>query len=254
MAKAEKSPAPVKQPARSAHDSKSLPLRHVAIIMDGNRRWADRRGLPRLLGHKEGVKALKRLVKHVSERNLEYLTVYAFSSENWQRGRDEVDYLMQLFNEVLKHELDELARAGSRLTFIGDLPGMPADLQLGLQNAMRKTAGNSGLNLQVALNYGSRMEIAQATRRIVREVQEGRLSESEITTDTLSQYLYTANLPDPDLLIRTGGEMRLSNYLLWQSAYAELYVTDIMWPEFTPAHFDTAVDSYKARQRRYGGD
>jgi undecaprenyl diphosphate synthase len=241
-------------PAGSAHDTKTLPLRHVAIIMDGNRRWADKRGLPRLLGHKEGVKALKRLVKHVSAKKLDYMTVYAFSSENWQRGREEVDYLMQLFNEVLRHELDELAKAGARLQFIGDLEGMPADLQAGLNRAMEKTADNPGLRLQVALNYGSRLEITRAVQRIAQSVKEGKLETAEITAETINAHLYTQGMPDPDLIIRTGGEMRLSNYLLWQAAYTELFITDKLWPEFTPAHFDEAIEEYSNRQRRYGGD
>lgn len=250
---AETHKAPARQTARSSQENtEPVPLRHVAIIMDGNRRWADKRGFPRMFGHKEGVKALKRLVKHVSERKLDYMTVYAFSSENWQRGRDEVDYLMQLFNEVLKFELDELAKGGAKLTFIGDLDGMPDELQTGLYGAMKKTALNTGLNLQVALNYGSRLEIAQAVQKIVRSIQSGDLSETEITPELIDRYLYTSGMPDPDLMIRTGGEMRLSNYLLWQSAYTELYVTDVLWPDFKPEHFDAAVENYTLRQRRYG--
>lgn len=221
--------------------------------MDGNRRWADKRALPRFVGHKEGVASLKRLVKHVTQLGLEYLTVYAFSSENWQRGREEVDYLMQLFNEVLKHEIDELARGGARLTFIGDLKEMPADLQEGLQRAMEKTKSNGGLNLQVALNYGSRLELTQAVQSIAERVAAGELKPADITTDLISAHLYTASLPDPDLMIRTGGEMRLSNYLLWQSAYTELFVTPALWPDFTPKDFDDAVADFTARQRRYGG-
>jgi undecaprenyl diphosphate synthase len=222
--------------------------------MDGNRRWADRRGMPRLLGHREGVKALKRLVKHVSRRGLEYLTVYAFSSENWQRGREEVDYLLQLFNEVLKTELDELAKAGARLRFIGDIAGMPPELQSGLKNAELKTVNNNGLKLQVALNYGSRLELTQAVRQLAAQVQRGRLQPEEITAEMIDASLYTAGIPDPDLMIRTGGEMRLSNYLLWQCAYTELYVTDVLWPEFTAAHFDAAVKDFAGRERRYGGN
>jgi undecaprenyl diphosphate synthase len=225
----------------------TLPLRHVAIIMDGNRR-----SLPRFLGHKEGVGSLKRLVKHVTQRHLEYLTVYAFSSENWQRGKEEVDYLMQLFNEVLKHEIDELARSGARLKFIGDIAEMPPDLQAGLQRAMDKTRHNTGLRLQVALNYGSRLELTQAVQALAERVASGELNPSDITADMISANLYTAGLPDPDLMIRTGGEMRLSNYLLWQSAYTELYVTSRLWPDFTPADFDEAIADFAARQRRYG--
>jgi undecaprenyl diphosphate synthase len=234
--------------------SAALAVKHVAIIMDGNRRWADQHRMPRLLGHREGVKALKRLVKHVTARHLEYLTVYAFSSENWQRGQEEVDYLMQLFNEVLKSELKELAKAGARLRFIGDLEGMPPELQAGLQSAVEQTKNNSGLNLQVALNYGSRLEIASAVKKLVAEVKAGKVTEDEITPELLARYLYTVDIPDPELMIRTGGEMRLSNYLLWQSAYTELYVTPIMWPEFGPKQFDDAIASFEQRQRRFGGD
>lgn len=253
MRKAKPAQVQTSKHTNGAPDS-ALPLRHVAIIMDGNRRWADQRGLPRFLGHKEGVQSLKRLVKHVTQRKLECLTVYAFSSENWQRGKEEVDYLMQLFNEVLKHEIDELAKSGARLKFIGDLSEMPADLQNGLRRGMQKTEHNNGLNLQVALNYGSRLELTQAVQTIARQVAAGKVSPSEITTEMISENLYTAGLPDPDLMIRTGGEMRLSNYLLWQSAYTELYVTTRLWPDFTPADFDAAVEDFSARQRRYGGD
>lgn len=247
-------PADATASAKGIDKSEVLPLKHVAIIMDGNRRWADKRGLPRFFGHKEGVGALKRLVKHVTRRGLQYLTVYAFSSENWHRGQDEVDYLMQLFNEVLKHEIDELARGGARLSFIGDLSQMPADLQQGLEQATVKTASNTGLWLQVALNYGSRLELTQAVRKIAQRVAEGSLKPEEVTQELISENLYTAEIPDPDLLIRTGGEMRLSNYLLWQSAYTELYVTPTLWPDFTAADFDTAIVDFSARQRRYGGD
>lgn len=243
----------IRPSAPEAADAK-LPLRHVAIIMDGNRRWADKRKLPRLLGHREGVNVLKKLVKHSKKIGLEYLTVYAFSSENWQRGKDEVDYLFDLFAEVLRDELEELASNEVRLRFIGDLDGMPADLRTGLHKAMERTRNNPGVNLQIALNYGSRWEITQAMREVAELVARGELTPADITPETIDAHLYTKQLPDPDLLIRTGGEMRLSNYLLWQSAYTELYVTPIMWPEFTPAEFDKAIAEFSARQRRYGGD
>lgn len=235
-------------------DAATLPLRHVAIIMDGNRRWADKKRLPRLWGHREGVQTLKRLVKHVSKRKLSYLTVYAFSSENWQRGQEEVDYLLELFGQVLKDELDELSAAGVRLRFIGHLDGMPVKLQTDFRTAMEKTKGNQGLNLQIALNYGSRLEISQAIQKIVTEIEEKRLTASDITPEVVSSFLYTKELPDPDLIIRTGGEMRLSNYLLWQAAYTELYVTEVMWPDFNDKEFDKAVEEFSNRQRRYGGD
>ncbi|MBY0358061.1 MAG: isoprenyl transferase [Candidatus Obscuribacterales bacterium] len=231
-----------------------LPLRHIAIIMDGNRRWADKKRLPRLLGHKEGVQALKRLVKHVSKRRLEYMTVYAFSSENWQRGQEEVDYLLKLFAQVLTEELEELSSAGVRLRFIGHLEGMPKNLRDSFARSMEQTKNNKGLNLQVALNYGSRLELSQATKQIAEDLQKGLITAEEITPDLVSSYLYTKGLPDPDLLIRTGGEMRLSNYLLWQAAYTELYVTETMWPDFDSKQFDLAIEEFAQRQRRYGGD
>lgn len=220
--------------------------------MDGNRRWADKRHLPRLLGHREGVQILKRLVKHSSLRKLDYLTVYAFSSENWQRSQEEVDYLMDLFGRVLTDELAELSQANVRLRFIGDLAGMPQELQTRLEKSMDKTAANTGLNLQVALNYGSRLELTDAMKAIAKAVQAGELQVDQITPELISAHLYTREIPDPDLIIRTGGEMRLSNYLLWQSAYTELYVTDVMWPEFDEAEFDKAMVEFSNRQRRYG--
>lgn len=232
----------------------SVVLRHVAIIMDGNRRWADRKHLPRVWGHKEGVQSLKKLVKHASRRKISYMTVYAFSSENWQRGREEVDYLFDLFSQVLTDELAELHEANVRLRFIGKLDGMPKNLEDGFRRAMDLTANNKGLNLQVALNYGSRLEIAEACKEIAEEVISGKLKVEEINPDLISKHLYTNEIPDPDLVIRTGGEMRLSNYLLWQSAYAEIYVTDVMWPEFDEEKFDLAIKEFNNRQRRYGGD
>lgn len=231
-----------------------LPLKHVAIIMDGNRRWADRKHVPRVWGHKEGVQSLKRLVKHAAKIGLPYMTVYAFSSENWQRGQEEVDYLFELFAKVLTDELEELHSANVRLRFIGKLEGMPKNLQEGFKNAMEFTGKNSGLNLQVALNYGSRLEIVEAIKEIAKEVKLGTTAIDDITPDMVSNHLYTRGIPDPDLLIRTGGEMRLSNYLLWQAAYTELYVSNVMWPEFNETEFDKAIKEFSNRQRRYGGD
>lgn len=242
----------------------SLPVTHVAIIMDGNRRWADERGLPRLLGHKEGVKTLKQLVKHVgappgspqgkSTSALKYLTVYAFSSENWNRSQEEVDYLFELFARAITDELEELAKNKVRLRFIGDIDSMPASLQKSFRGAEKRTEANLGLNLQVAINYGSRLEITSALRNIAQEIQTGKLKPEQIDEQMVSNRLYTADLPDPDLIIRTGGEMRLSNYLLWQAAYAELYVTNTLWPDFSPALFDAALADFAQRKRRYGGD
>ena len=234
--------------------AKALPLDHVAIIMDGNRRWARERLLPRAAGHQAGVKSLKRLVRYVGERSLKYLTVYAFSSENWQRKEEEVSYLLKLFSDVLDDEFAELAENKVRLRFIGDLERMPAKLKNSMLETMEKSRENTGLSLQVAINYGSRLELTQAARAIAMDVKRGLLDPESIDENLLSRYLYTADLPDPELLIRTGGEMRLSNYLLWQSAYTEFYVTSTLWPDFKPEDFDLAVSEFSHRNRRYGGD
>jgi len=236
------------------HSKQSMPLKHVAIIMDGNRRWADAKGLPRLVGHREGVNSLKRLVQHVGAAGLKYLTVYAFSSENWQRSREEVQYLFDLFGKVLADELSELCENKVKLTFIGQLDKIPADLFKSLQKAMQVTKENRGLSLQVALNYGSRLEITEAVKRIAVAARSGHITPEDIDDRLIESYLYTGGMPDPELIIRTGGEMRLSNYLLWQAAYAELYVTEVLWPDFTPEHFDEALKEFVRRERRYGGD
>lgn len=229
-------------------------LQHIAIIMDGNRRWADRKHVPRVWGHKEGVQSLKKLVKHAAKISLAYMTVYAFSSENWQRGQEEVDYLLELFARVLTDELEELHQAGVKLRFIGKLEDMPQGLQENFRKAMELTINNKGLNLQIALNYGSRLEISEACKELAAQVVAGKITIDDITPDLVSKNLYTRDIPDPDLLIRTGGEMRLSNYLLWQAAYTELYVTDLMWPEFNDKEFDKAIAEFANRQRRYGGN
>lgn len=236
----------------STSEAGKLPLKHVAIIMDGNRRWADRKHVPRVWGHKEGVQSLKKLVKHAAKVGLEYMTVYAFSSENWQRDQEEVNYLFELFARVLTDEIQELHQAKVRLRFIGKLEGMPKNLQEGFTSAMKLTEQNTGLNLQIALNYGSRLEIAEALKEIAQQVQSGKLQIDDITPDLVSDHLYTRGIPDPDLIIRTGGEMRLSNYLLWQAAYTELYISPVMWPEFNELEFDKAIEEFKQRQRRYG--
>lgn len=235
-------------------DGSAAALEHVAIIMDGNRRWADRKRLPRLKGHQEGVKSLKRLVRHVGAQGLKYLTVYAFSSENWQRSTDEVSYLIDLFGRVLTDEFRELAENGVRLRFIGDLSRMPQGLRQAMAKAMQETAGNTGLNLQVAINYGARLEITEAMKDIARDVAAGKIKPDDIDETLISSRLYTREIPDPELLIRTGGEMRLSNYLLWQSAYTEIFVTPVLWPEFSPENFDQAVADFTRRNRRWGGD
>ncbi len=232
----------------------SWPLRHVAIIMDGNRRWADLKRLPRLVGHQAGVKSLKRLVEYVGSTGLQYLTVYAFSSENWQRSQDEVQYLFELFAKVLTDELSDISKNNVKLNFLGQIEKLPGSLDRSLKEAMAVTKDNTGLSLQIALNYGSRSEITEATRRIARAVAAGNLSAEAIDDSLIETYLYTSGMPDPELVIRTGGEMRLSNYLLWQAAYAELYVTEVLWPDFTPEEFDKSVNEFTRRERRWGGD
>lgn len=230
----------------------ALPLKHVAIIMDGNRRWADLKRMPRLKGHQEGVKALKEIVKHAGTLALGYLTVYAFSSENWQRSREEVRYLFELFSRVLSDEFEELHASKVRLTFLGDMSAIPSRLRKSFDAAMEKSKNNTGLSLQVAINYGSRLEITTAVRDIVQEAIEGKISAKEVTEQLIESRLFTSGMPDPELIIRTGGEMRLSNYLLWQAAYSELYITEVLWPDFTPDQFDLAIEEFRRRERRYG--
>lgn len=227
-------------------------LRHVACIMDGNRRWAKKRLLPTLLGHKQGVDTLRNLVRYASDAGLEALTVYAFSTENWQRGDEEVSYLMKLFLEALAAELDALHQNNVRIRFIGDLLPLPSALTQLIQDAHDKTSRNSGLKLQIATNYGGRQEILQAAQALARQVQAGSLHPDDLSEELISQRLYTHDLPDLDMLIRTGGDARISNYLLWQAAYAELYFTDALWPDFTTDAFDEAVREFARRERRYG--
>ncbi|HEY9681094.1 MAG TPA: isoprenyl transferase [Oculatellaceae cyanobacterium] len=235
-------------------EQQKLPLEHVAVIMDGNRRWADLHNQPRFMGHKAGVKSLKNVVRHAGERQLKYLTVYAFSSENWHRSKEEVKYLFDLFTSVLAEEFEEIAENNVRLQFLGNFSQIPDKLAKQFDNAMSKTKNNQGLRLQIALNYGSRFEITEAVKQIAEDVVNKKISIEQIDDTLLSSHLYTKDIPDPELMIRTGGEMRLSNYLLWQAAYTELYVTDVLWPDFTGAEFDKAIVEFSRRIRRYGGD
>jgi undecaprenyl diphosphate synthase len=227
-------------------------LRHIAIIMDGNRRWAKQRHLPTLMGHKQGVDSLKRLVRYCGDIGIEALTVYAFSTENWQRSTDEVGYLMKLFLEALAAELDALHENKVRIRFIGDLSSFSTALHDLIQHAHAKTSGNTGLQFQIAANYGGRQEITNVMRQLGQAIQRGELQPADISEDRIQQQLYTHGLPDPDLLIRTGGEFRISNYLLWQCAYAEFYVTETLWPDFDSASLDEAIQEFIRRERRYG--
>lgn len=233
-----------------ALDSARMP-RHVAIIMDGNGRWARERGEDRVFGHYEGVKSVRAIVDASVHLGIEYLTLYAFSTENWNRPKEEVDALMELLVATLRKEIDELHQNGVRLHVIGDLDSMPPACQKQLNESMAMTADNVKLNLILALSYSSRKEIAQACRRITEDVQHGKLNE-EISDEVMGRYLYTALFPDPELMIRTSGEHRISNFLLYQLAYAELYFTDVHWPDFREEHFHEAIADYQQRERRFG--
>jgi undecaprenyl diphosphate synthase len=226
--------------------------RHVAIVMDGNGRWAQQRNLPRAMGHREGVKAVRRIVQACSERGIAVLTLFAFSSENWRRPRLEIEVLMALFLTTLRREIRRLDAANVRMRFIGDRGALSPTLQDYLTKAEQRTATNTGMTLVVAANYGGRWDIAQATRRVAEEVKAGRLQPGEITAELLHGYTCLADLPDPDLFIRTGGEQRISNFLLWQMAYTELYVTERLWPDYAAVDLETACAAFASRQRRFG--
>jgi undecaprenyl diphosphate synthase len=223
--------------------------RHVAVIMDGNGRWAKARGLPHAAGHRAGTEALRRLLEASAQLGIPYLTIYAFSTENWKRSPREVRALMFLVEDVIQHQLDELDEKGVRILHVGWMEGVPKHLVSGIQRAVERTAGNDLLTLAVAFNYGSRQELARAARRIV---EEG-IPASEVDEHCVARHLETWGLPDPDLIIRTSGEMRLSNFLLWQAAYSEFYCTDTLWPDFNKSTLVAALDDYGRRERRFGG-
>jgi undecaprenyl diphosphate synthase len=232
-------------------DIERLP-RHVAVIMDGNGRWAQRRGLPRIMGHRRGVDTLKKLLRTCRDWGIKALTAYAFSTENWGRPFEEVDFLMTLFERVLRQELAEMMEEGVRIQFVGNLQSLPPSLQAEIDKAVDQTRDNPGIRFTIATNYGGRQEIVQACRAIATQVQLGKLTPDDIDESMFGHYLYTADLEDPDLLIRTSGEMRISNFLLWQLAYAELYVTDTLWPDFDLGEFHLALCDYQKRHRRFG--
>lgn len=227
---------------------KKTNLKHIAIIMDGNRRWAKEKNLPSAMGHKKGVEALKATLRACDDFGIKYLTVYAFSTENWNRKKEEVDFLMELLALTLTNELAEMHAEGVKISFIGDISKLSQKLQKILANSVETTKDNTGVNLQIAFNYGARDEILHA----VKSIAEKGLKPEEITEETISQNLYTKDNPDPDLLIRTGGEMRISNYLLWQIAYSEILVVKEYWPEFGKELLANAVKEFHNRQRRFG--
>lgn len=225
---------------------------HVAIIMDGNGRWAAQRKKPRVFGHKQGAESLRSVIKACVEFNIKYLSVYAFSTENWRRPTDEVRFLMDFFVRLLNKEAHEMHRQGIRIRVLGDLSALASDLVEKIQWAESKTLANSVLQLNILLNYGSRHDILQAAQRLVSDVQSGYVSEP-ITESVFSEYLYTNGIPDPDVLIRPGGENRLSNFMLWQLAYSELIFTEILWPDFDRDRLISMLQIYQQRHRRYGG-
>ena len=226
--------------------------RHIAIIMDGNGRWAKSKGLPRVAGHKEGVKSVKEITQACGDIGIGALTLYTFSSENWKRPRAEVDALMQLLVTSIRGEVRELMENNVRLTAIGQLTDLPSIAQRELDSAIELTSSNTGLNLNLALSYGGRQEILEGVRCLVREGLEGRLGPEDIDEAVFSKHLFTANMPDPDLIIRTSGEARLSNFLLWQSAYAEMVIAQAMWPAFRRSELYEAIEVYQQRERRFG--
>jgi undecaprenyl diphosphate synthase len=225
---------------------------HVAIIMDGNGRWATRRGLPRVAGHRQGVQAARGIVRAANALGLRYLTLYAFSTENWSRPLDEVSTLMDLLERSIHAELPELMARNARLRVLGRSQGIPAGVRRGIDHVVRETRNNTGLTVLMAFNYGSRDELLDAFRTLARQVQAGDLKPDDISEKDISGALYTADLPDPDLLIRTSGEMRISNFLLWQIAYTELVITPVLWPDFGPADLYRAVADFQGRTRRFG--
>lgn len=228
--------------------------RHVAVIMDGNGRWAAARGLARSAGHRAGADAAERLIRFTGRRlGIEYLTLFAFSTENWSRPPDEIDDLMDLLACFIEDKTDEFVREGIRLRVIGDVDGLPARPRRAVRDAIDRTASGERLQLTIALNYGSRQEVVRACRAIAEAAAAGELDAESVDERAVAGRLYAANVPDPDLIVRTSGEMRLSNFLLWQAAYAELHFTPTYWPAFTPAEFVSILDTYQKRERRYGG-
>lgn len=235
----------------SSQAKSNLPV-HVAVIMDGNGRWAKQRSLPRIEGHREGAESVRAVVRTAGELGVKYLTLYAFSVENWNRPKDEVDTLMKYLARFLKAEVGELNKHNVRLEAIGQIYRLPEFVQEQLKKTTAALSKNNGLTLILALSYGGRTEIIEATRSIAEKVKEGKLDVAEINAQVFSQHLYTKGFPDPDLLVRTSGEMRLSNFLLWQISYAELVVTPTLWPDYRRAQFIESLEEYSRRHRRFG--
>lgn len=240
-----------KQTKNEEPENNEVP-RHIAIVMDGNGRWAKKRILPRTAGHQAGVKAVQKVLKQCGERGVEVLTLFAFSSENWRRPEEEVHVLMELFVSTLEQQTEALHENGIRLRFIGDKSAFSEKLQQEIANSEEKTKSNSRLTLVIAANYGGRWDILQAARKIAEEVKQGMISSDSISLESIDSRLSFPDLPEPDLFIRTGGEYRISNFLLWQLAYTELFFTDTLWPDFNEKSLDLAIEAYAGRQRRFG--
>jgi undecaprenyl diphosphate synthase len=226
---------------------------HIAIIMDGNGRWAKKRNLPRIAGHKEGMKVVKKVAKYANSLGVKVLTLYTFSTENWKRPKTEVDFIMKLPEQFLTSYLPELMEEDIQVRVIGDTGYLPKHTRLAVEKAVEQTKNNKGLILNFALNYGSRLEILQAVKTISEDVKSSKLTTDEITEELFSNHLFTKDLADPDLLIRTSGELRISNFLMWQIAYSELWFTDILWPDFNEEHLVSGIIDYQNRKRRFGG-
>lgn len=242
-----------KQPRVSFETPEESTPDHIAIIMDGNGRWAQKRGLPRIAGHKEGTSTIVKVVKSAVKYKVKVLTLYAFSTENWKRPKNEVEFILKLPKEFLNIYLPELIENNVRINVIGDMELLPNYTRESVQYAIDRTRHNDGLQLNFALNYGSRHEILKAVKEMIADINDTKLSVDEVDEQQFSKYLYTKDMPDPDLMIRTGGEQRLSNFLLWQSAYSEFWYTDVLWPDFSEEDFLLALEDYRQRNRRYGG-
>jgi undecaprenyl diphosphate synthase len=240
-----------RQTMKSEIDSERLP-KHIAIIMDGNGRWANKRALPRVFGHKAGMETLKEILRKCSDLGIEILTVYAFSTENWNRPTDEVSYLMNLLIEYMRKELNELNKNNVKVKILGDLSPLPKGTREEVEKAVSLTENNAGIQFNIALNYGSRAEIINACKEIAEDYKEGKITKEQITDDLISSYLFTSGDVEPDLIIRTSGEKRLSNFLLWQGAYSELVFVDEMWPDFNSKHLEKAIIEFQKRDRRFG--
>ena len=227
----------------------------VAIIMDGNGRWAKKRNMPRVMGHNAGVKSMKDVVRRAAQLGIKYLTVYAFSTENWKRSEEEVSGIFKLLIKYIDSDLQELTDANIKVNVLGDISVMAPPVKERLDKALETTKDNDGMDFNIALNYGSRAEILHSVKKLAKEVEEGNLKADEITEEMISENLYTGEckMPDPDLVIRTSGEIRLSNFLMWQLAYAEMVFTDVLWPDFTPECFEEAIETFQSRDRRFGG-